>query len=65
MKLFSTRNFLLVLALLAIVHSLLECSHLSDNEVVTLFILTVAEICFLDFFMKKADGKSGRQTVSV
>jgi hypothetical protein len=57
MKFFSTRNFLFVLAVLATLHSLLECLELPDSKILSLFIITLAEICFLDFFMKKADGQ--------
>lgn len=55
MKYLTTKNFLLALAFLAILHSALECIHLSDKDRVTMFILTLAEICFLDFFLEKLD----------
>ena len=65
MKFFSPKNFLLILAFLAIVHSILESFELSDTDKVTLFVLTFLEIRLLDFFMEKGCKGWGRHQATV
>ena len=57
-KYLTTHNFAIALAVTAIRECVIECIHLPDEQKVTMIMLTVGEICFLDFFMKKSDDRA-------
>jgi hypothetical protein len=46
--------FVTLLAYVGVIETLLEAGDLSDSKIISMFILTILEICYFDYCIKKA-----------